>query len=187
MSRVVAKFDREVNDGIDIDPHQAWKPDQSAKFGAAVGTPQMMAATLSAMNINTESPIAQLGAFYASTIPFGKSGFLRTPIGFQPWYVLSKKTKDSIKQNTNELIAGLRMAGASEVFGNGESPSISTVHIFGSLPLAANGILDKRGYVKETGGKIRVSDGSLLPTAPFVNPQGPLLHLTNILAKNAYS
>lgn len=186
MSRVIAEFTRPVNDTTDIDPHQAWKPDYSIKFGAAVGTPEMLRATLSALGGETNQEFENLGAFYASVVPAGRSGFFRSPFGFLPWYKLSQDTLEKIKLGTNELTQGLKMAGAINVFSNPAKPSISSVHIFGSMPIGLNSLVDKNGVLKCCP-SVRISDGSLLPTAPIVNPQGPLLTLTKVLAEKFYS
>lgn len=187
MSRLVAEYDHEVNDLHDIDPHQAWPNDYSAKFGAAVGTRELLVATLVNLGIAEELKVSNLGVYYASTVPFGKSGFLRSPGGYSPFFIMDKSTKKRIATNTQALHRGLVASGAKRIFGSLEQPPISTVHVFGSLPLVGSRTIDSNGHVRGTSDLVRVCDASLLPSAPVVNPQGPITHLCGVLSRVAYS
>ena len=187
MSRLVAEYDYEVNNLHDIDPHQAWPSDYSVKFGAAVGTHELLAATLKSLQISENLELQNLGVYYASTVPSGKSGFLGSPARYTPYFILNKLSKRQIRTNVKTLHRGLVASGAKRVFGNLENPPISTVHIFGSLPLIGSSIVNRRGFVSATNGRVRVCDASLLPTAPIVNPQGPVTHLSGVLSKETYS
>ena len=187
MSRLVAEYDHQVNDLQDIDPHQAWPNDYSAKFGAAVGTHELLAATLTNLGITEKLKHSNLGVYYASTVPFGKSGFLRSPIGNTPFFFMNQSTKNRITENTQALHRGLVASGAKRIFGSLESPQVSTVHVFGSLPLIDSSVVDKSGYVSGTNNLVRVCDASLLPSAPVVNPQGPVMHLCGLLSRKIYS
>jgi hypothetical protein len=58
--------------------------------------------------------------------------------------------------------------------------AISTVHVFGSLPLGSN--LYLKGTAKlRCDDRIQISDGSLLPFGPGVNPQAVIMALCNAL------
>ena len=76
--------------------------------------------------------------------------------------------------------------GATNVLGKITTPSISTVHIFGSLPLGSNKLLDNNGFLNNSMHRIRVCDASLLPSAPKVNPQGPISVLSLLLSKGVH-
>ena len=115
--------------------------------------------------------------------------FIRIGKQIFPSYRLSISEKLQIKKSTNELIKGLQYAGAVEVLANIDKPSISTVHIFGSLPIGKS-LLDSKGTLRNIGlPNIRVCDASIFPSAPLVNPQGALMHLaftlTNEWIENA--
>ena len=61
----------------------------------------------------------------------------------------------------------------------GLSP-MTTVHIFGSLPIGDNKDIGLNGEVlKDT--RIKVSDASIMPTAPWGNPQAVMMVLNEIL------
>ena len=57
---------------------------------------------------------------------------------------------------------------------------MTTVHIFGSLPLNQNKDLGSMGELKSDP-RIKVCDASILPTAPWGNPQAVIMVLNEIL------
>jgi GMC oxidoreductase len=186
MTRIVAEFPNNVNDLRDIDPHQAWTRDFSAKFGAAVATEELLAATLASYSVSRNLDSSKLGVFYTSTIPSGKNGFFKLFTNIYPYFILDKKTKKLIAKNADILKTGLLRAGALSIVSNTSKMPLSTVHIFGSLPLNDRRIFDAHGYLLRSKSNVRVCDASIFPTAPFVNPQGPLVHLAGILGRKFY-
>jgi hypothetical protein len=183
MTRLVALFSRKVNDLKDIDPHQTWKQDYSVKFGAAVGTKEFLAATLSNFHVKEEISQERALVAYASTEPRGRGGFIKIGQVIIPYFKFSNRSLKEIDSNTELLRKSLLGAGAVKVLGSVRSPKISSVHIFGSLPLGKTRLLDEYGFLKDSGKKVRVCDGSLLPSAPLVNPQGPIGVLCLILSR----
>lgn len=179
MVRVAAKFPRKVNDGHDIDPHQYWSPDGSYKIGAAVATPELLAATLATTNSEEKSGIENIVSYYISTPSEGKSGFLKLAGNLVPYLVPTKQYQLKLRKGYETLVNAIENSGGT-VFGRGKF-SVSSVHVFGSLPLGKSKIIDSHGFVRGTDGRIKVRDASLLPAHPTVNPQGPLMHFLTAL------
>tara|TARA_Y100000817_G_scaffold308424_1_gene296160 strand:+ start:473 stop:673 length:201 start_codon:yes stop_codon:yes gene_type:complete len=57
---------------------------------------------------------------------------------------------------------------------------MTTVHIFGSLPINSNKDIGKNGELL-LDPRIKICDASLLPTAPWGNPQAVIMALNEIL------
>ena len=186
MTRLIGTFQNTINDLHDIDPHQTWSPDYSVKIGAAVSTRQLLAATKTNMGVTSDADPGKTGVYYVSTIPRGLGRFLNVLGIIMPYYNFSKESIQEISNNTKILGESLRRIGAIEVLGSITKPSISTVHIFGSLPIGSSAILDKFGFVEGTSKAIRVCDGSILPSAPAVNPQGPISVLCLYLSRKIH-
>jgi hypothetical protein len=186
MTRVAAVFNRDVNDSRDIDPHQAWDLLHTIKIGAAVSTPDLLRVVRQTYNVPPIVPDSRIGVYYASTVPTGRGSIWRVLGTSTPVYRLDKTAKKLIEANTQALISGLKSAGAVEVYGKERNPEISTVHIFGSLPVGRSKKIDKLGFVFGTERRVRVCDASLFPTAPTVNPQGPLAVLSSIISEQIH-
>lgn len=179
MIREVAQFDRDVNDLHDIDPYQAWSHEEGVKIGAAVSTPKLLEATLASKAIDEVGDYKKIGVYYASIASEGASGFLSLGRRLYPYFVPSKAMVQKIKATKTLLGEALESVGAT-ILGR-DATSISTVHIFGSIALGSNRLIDANGFLVASHGRIFIRDASLLPTHPTVNPQGPLLHLIDVL------
>lgn len=185
MIREVAEYDRIVNDTVDIDPHQTWSHDNKYKIGAAVSTPELLAATLAQKNIPYPRHPKSCAAFYISFASSGRSGMLGFRNRLYPYFTASK----TMTQQANEAGILLR-EGISQTGGNclgSPKNSYSTVHVFGSLPIGESNVVDFSGIVRGTRGSVFVRDASILPSAPLVNPQGPLMHLVTALERRRIS
>ena len=183
MSRVLAIFGHSVNDLKDIDPHQAWTKKFETKFGISVSTKGFIEATIKSLDYNMEVDHKKALVFYASTAMHKRGKFLRLGKEIYPAYFLSKDEIKTIRNSTAMLTTGLKKAGALSVLSNIYKPSLSTVHIFGSLPIGRSPI-DSQGTLKNIGyPSIRVCDTSIFPSPPLVNPQGPLMHLALVLTE----
>jgi len=186
MTRLVGIFNSQVNDLKDIDPHQTWSSNFSVKFGAAVNTESMMAATLANLGINISPDPEKTYIAYSSVAPKGVGSFRKVFNNAVPFYKFTAPSMNEIINNTDVLKRSLINVGATNVLGKITTPSISTVHIFGSLPLGSNKLIDKNGFLNNSMHRIRICDASLLPSAPKVNPQGPISVLSLILSKGAH-
>ncbi len=188
MTRVIAEFDHDVNDLRDIDPHQAWTEGLQFKFGAGVATESLLAATLRLQGLSPSSSVEarRMSVFYASTVPRGKSRFVRIGNIHYPMFVPDKKSESIIKQGDKLLRNAISSLEGAKVYSlQTRHPTVSSVHVFGSIPLGTSRIVDTRGQLLGSNNKIQILDASLLPTAPRVNPQGPLMALLTGLLRDS--
>lgn len=157
----------------DIDPFQAWTKDRQFKVGAAVSTPGLLAMNLGKILSPDES--SRLRSIYISFVSSGKGGLIpRTMI---PWYIPSRTDKARLNEAVDLLGKFVKASGAK--YANAEKGirnALSTVHIFGTLPIDSGLFFHGTSRLKSEP-RIQVSDGSLLPFGPGVNPQGPIMAL----------
>lgn len=179
MSRVLATFDQEVNDLIDIDPHQTWPEDYSTKFGAAVATPGLIRYTFASQGFAAPQNFAQVGSYYASTPVSGRLGMFRFGKRLLPYFLPNEASRRRSFESNLQLRTELSRVGGTPLGSN--MGSLSTVHIFGSMALGKSRIIDEYGFLEGSSRKIRIRDASVLPSAPVVNPQGPTMHLITAL------
>jgi hypothetical protein len=182
MAREVAKFNYLVNDMKDIDPHQIWSQGGLLKIGAAVGTKDMLSATLASKGCNNQKDFTQIASYYISIPSEGRSGFIRIRKSLLPYFIPSRKMKRLARLAQGTLQDAIKDSGGT-VLGSGK-PSFSSVHVFGSIPIGSSRVIDGQGYVKGTDKKVFIRDASILPTHPLVNPQGPIMHLVTALELN---
>jgi hypothetical protein len=180
MIRVIAEFDTDVNDLRDIDPHQFWTKDLKYKFGAAVGTKELLSATMINQGINHQGrDLRKIGSYYVSFAPSGKSGLFRIGDRLYPYFLRDKKFDETARTGFALLRSSLS-AVKGEVLSH--KISLSTVHVFGSMPLRGSRVVDEDGSFREfRSGQLLVRDASLLPSPPLVNPQGPMMQLIHFL------
>ena len=186
MVRIIAKFPKEVNDLLDIDPHQLWDEQLNSKVGAAVGTRDFLNAMMVNMGRTVPSNPQNYLPVYHSSVPRGKGGMIKIGKAVLPVFRLTKEFRNGLTLETHELARDLIKVGATEVIGKISKPMLSTVHIFGSMPLGRTKILDINGFVLNTNNRVRVCDASLLPIAPRVNPQGAVCSLSYLLSERIH-
>jgi hypothetical protein len=179
MVKELGKFPNKVNDLKDIDPHQIWTEDLNFKIGAAVGTPDLLTAILETKGIEGEQDFSKICSLYVSIPSFGRNGLIRQGNGLTPYFFPNSSMRKALKGAQKILRKGIESAGG-QVLGD-DSLSVSTVHVFGSIPLGKSTLVDKRGFLKGSDRKIFIRDASLLPSHPLVNPQGPLMQLLTAL------
>ena len=182
MTRCVVDYGSEVNSGDLFPPYQSWTKDYKYKFGYSVSTPPYLKATLASLgSFNSDISPKQLVSYFSSTVLNESKGriyfFLGKPI---PFIKISNFDKENIKKGYELLKETLKLGGAKNVWPNQGLSPISTVHIFGSLPINSNKDLDQNGALIADM-RIKICDGSLLPIAPWGNPQAVIMVLNEIL------
>jgi nucleoside-diphosphate-sugar epimerase len=178
MLRVVAAYDTDSYGRSDVDPFQAWSKDGIFKFGGGVSTSSMLAATLG--RLLDASEVSTLRSVYLSFVSSGRGGLLP---GGQPYYRYSRSDRVLLEQGAQQLLQFVEAGGGKAMQSHDLiKNAISTVHVFGSLPLGSS--MYKPGTsLLAVDDRIGVYDASVLPSAPGVNPQGPLMALVLELAK----
>jgi hypothetical protein len=179
MIRVIARTPEAMLGWNDIDPFQAWTSDRKLKFGSAVSTPSLLAINLQKVISDQES--RSLRSYYVSLSSTGKGGLV--PHASLPWYRYSEADRNLSSKGLDMLIQLVR-SGGGEVLNVDELNPMkqSTVHIFGSLPA------DSANFASGTcrlscDERVLVSDGSLLPMGPGVNPQAVIMTTVDALLK----
>jgi choline dehydrogenase-like flavoprotein len=149
------------------------------KIGAAVATPALLRATMATKGIADELDMSKVAVYYISIDSSGRSGLIPIGKGLFPFFLPNKDMKSQIDLAAKTLYKAIYSAGG-QILGD-RNPTVSTVHVFGSLPIGKSPVVDSQGVVRGTQGRIFVRDASLLPSHPRVNPQGPLMHLIETL------
>ena len=177
MVRIVASTAESDLGAGDIDPFQAWTEDRSLKFGSAVSTAPLLSIALGrAVGIRESST---LRSYYASFSSSGRGGIL--PIVGLPWYIFSKNDKKLAKKATS-MLKEMILAGGGQICNeeNVSSKKFSTVHIFGTLPIDSDIFVPGTNQL-QVDKRIRVSDASILPFGPGVNPQGVVMTAVRVV------
>ena len=171
MVRVVAATKKIDLGAGDIDPFQAWTEDKKLKFGAAVSTAPLLSVALGRPVSLREA--SELRSYYVSFSSSGKGGLI--PFLGLPWYKFSKLDRKLARDGVERLI-NLISAGGGGIVNPGKvsSKKYSTVHIFGTLPINGSIFVPGTNQLKADK-RIRVSDASILPFGPGVNPQGVVM------------
>jgi hypothetical protein len=181
MIRVVASTNKDDLGSSDIDPFQSWTSDMTLKFGSAVSTVPLLAIALS-REINEDE---NLRSFYVSYSSSGRGGIL--PWLSLPWYRFSKDDKKNAVNGIAMLKKIVETGGGSIINSEIISPKKqSTVHIFGTLPITSSIFIQGTNKLKKDP-RIRISDGSIIPYGPGVNPQGVIMTAVKIANRNLTS
>jgi hypothetical protein len=179
MIRVIAQTDPDALGWNDIDPFQAWTDDRKLKFGSAVSTPSLLAINLRKVIDEDESKL--LRSYYVSFSSSGRGGIV--PHTSVPWYRYSKLDRQ-LSTNGLAMLQTLVYSGGGEILNAKELHPMkqSTVHVFGSVPANTPNYASGTNRLASDE-RIFVSDGSLLPIGPGVNPQGVVMSTVNALLK----
>ena len=204
--KVVALFDEQVNyEGMGVPVHQVkeFSPDMS--FGCSISSkPYLRIAMLDHYsNLSlVEKKWKNMAIYYVMIKPDGIGSIKNIPFFKNPLitYQLRKRDKTNLAIGLKKLCELLLQAGATKLFPainqskiitksdeieylpniiNPNQSSLMTVHLFSSCPIGEERDL----CVANSFGKIfnykglYISDGSMLPTAPGVNPQGTIMAL----------
>lgn len=161
----------------DVDPFQGWTEDRQIKVGSAVSQPGLLSYALGRRLESKE--YSRMRSIYVSFVSSGKGGLI--PNSNIPWYVPSELDKSNSARALDVLGSVINSSGTT--FDNldwRKSPKFSTVHIFGSLPVGGNLYLNGSSRLSRDE-RIQISDASLVPHGPGVNPQGVVMTLCDAL------
>ncbi len=177
MIRTIATTNESDLGRLDIDPYQTWTSDHVLKFGSAVSTPGFLALNMQRILDSAELPY--LRSYYASFASTGRGGLV--PFTQTPWYRYSQSDAVNIKAATEKLREIVETGGGKiDKAMLLKNPRISSVHIFGSLPVDS-GEFEEGTVMLKGDNRIQVCDASLLPTGPGVNPQAIVMSLVQSL------
>jgi hypothetical protein len=180
MCRVIVETVSSDLGAWDIDPFQAWTPDFSLKFGSAVSTPPFLSVALGRHITRHEA--STLRSYYASFASSGRGGIF-PHIGL-PWYKFSSTDRRNAELSM-KILAGIVSKGGGRIVNleNVTSRKLSTVHIFGTLPIGSSMYIEGTNQLRRDD-RIRVSDASILPFGPGVNPQGIVMTTVRLANRN---
>jgi hypothetical protein len=186
MLRAVASQDVSINHGDLFPSWQAWTQDLKFKYGYSVSTYPYLAATLKSMGETrdfSKEELSTMAAYFGSfAIEDSKVNLLRLRNRLIPVVFWGRKDQHSIHHVSESLKQILRRGNAKEIWPISGSSAITTVHLFGSLPISRFNGIDNRGRLI-TDKRIRISDSSLMPQAPWGNPQGPIMVMCELLSR----
>ena len=177
MIRVISKSKENDLGYLEIDPVQAWTPDKEIKFGNGVSTPGLLSVGLNRFVSNLEAK--ELRSYYASFKSSGEGG--QVPLKGLPWYRSSYLDLE-LENKAKEMLTQIIKNGGGEIIPDmfGRVFKKSTVHIFGSLPIGSEVFINGSSKLR-IDPRIQISDGSLLPKPPGVNPQGVIMTLCSLV------
>ena len=182
MTRCVVDYGNYINDGDLFPPYQAWTSDLKHKFGYAVSTYPYMKATLASLGyFNKEIKAENFACYFSSTVLEKSKGRIFYFRGkAYPFIYIRKYDKDKIAEGFSILKKILKNGEVKKLWPEESISPMTTVHIFGSLPINSNKDIGKNGELL-LDPRIKICDASLLPTAPWGNPQAVIMALNEIL------
>ena len=185
MVRLLAEYSAPVNDGGHFPPFQSWTADKTTKFGFSVSTFAYLKAFYAALRgvePRMETLPKLLAYFGSFTLQDSKSFVVVFARRVYCWIFWGPKDRRKTSETENLLRDVLNAGGAQETIGGSGDPSISTVHLFGSIPIGSSKLIDERGKLAGSS-RVFVCDSALLPVAPWVNPQGPVMVLCELVTE----
>ncbi len=189
MLRAVAAQDKMINDGDLFPSWQAWDNDHRYKYGYSVSTYPYLVATLRSIGEDrdfSDHELSYMAAYFSSfALSDSKAKLRRFGNTLIPTIIFGKRDNESIRESSKHLLSLLRSGGATELWPKKEISPVTTVHLFGSMPIGSSTLINDEGrLISES--RIRISDGSLMPQAPWGNPQGAIMVLCELMAKRAH-
>ncbi|MDC0051731.1 GMC family oxidoreductase N-terminal domain-containing protein [Acidimicrobiaceae bacterium] len=182
MTRCVVDYGEPINDGDLFPPYVSWTNDYKHKFAYSVSTYPYIKATLAATGyFNKDINVGNYACYFSSTIlekSRGRLFFIRGK-GY-PMIYIRKDDRKKIKEGFIILKKILKSGGVKKIWPESNSSPMTSVHIFGSLPLNINRDIGKNGELS-IDKRIKICDASLLPMAPWGNPQAVIMVLNEIL------
>lgn len=188
MIRSVSLQSSSINNGDLFPSWQAWTPDLKFKFGYSVSTYPYLAATLHSLGETqkfSEADFEKMAAYFASfSLQDSKVMLKRFNHKLVPFMNWGKIDKENIQLAAKQLRNLLESGSGIEVWPKRGVSPVTTVHLFGSIPLGRSSLIDGAGRLRKDR-RIRISDGSVMPFAPWGNPQGPIMVLCELLSKRS--
>lgn len=186
MHRIVAENKNEVNSGDLFPSIQSWTSDKEFKFGYSVSTYSYIKATLASLGVNKENlDFKSLACYFSSTVLRYSHGRIFYFKDYDiPFIYIKKKDRVRLKKGFDILHKILSEGGATNIWpvSSTKLSPMTTVHVFGSLPISISKDIGKYGELV-CDSRIKISDGSILPLAPWGNPQAVIMVLNLILIK----
>ena len=202
--KVVALFDEEVNqEGMGVPVHQVKEFSNKYSFGCSISSkPYLKMAMLSHRKHKdiVSKKWRKMAIYYVMIIPKSKGKIVKIPIFNDPliYYRLAREDKKNLSEGLQLLCKLLFKANAVKLFPcieninpinnvreikhipkvlNTVNSNLMTIHLFSSCPIGEN----RKKCVANSYGKVFgfsnlfIADGSMIPTAPGVNPQGTIM------------
>jgi len=182
MNRAVVEYKEVVNGGDLFPPLQAWTSDYIYKFGYSVSTYPYVKATLASFGKTKKLPKeGKLVSYFSSTVLENSNGRLLNIFGnLIPICYISKEDRKKIKKGFSILLDLLKSTNINDIWPKSEVSPMTTVHVFGSIPLGISKDIGELGELAKDN-RIKICDASLLPQAPWGNPQAVVMVLNEIL------
>jgi hypothetical protein len=202
--KVIAVFDEKINiEDMGVPVHQVKEFGPEISLGCSISSkPYLRIAMLDHFeHVHiVEEKWRNMAIYYAMIIPEGEGSIHSIPFFNDPLvkYNLTKRDKKNLAIGLKKLCELLLASGAIKLFPSIrkgpiiskvkdlenlpysvdlQETSLMTVHMFSSCPIGEN----KEKCVADSFGKVYgqeglfISDGSMLPSAPGVNPQGSIM------------
>jgi hypothetical protein len=200
MLKLGLYFPEHIFTDIDLSPVQVKEFSPKITIGAAATSPGIYGATFARTSLQ---PLELLNRFKNTTIlhaSLSLEGSARLlPGGFLKYHftkndrltlakALAKSQELSFRMGASEVLIAGKDAVPSKAILNGwntKNLDITAVHVTSSLPMGnlSSNPVDTLGAFKELE-NLFVIDGSILPDAPGVNPQGTIMAMASYLSEN---
>lgn len=211
--KIVALFDEEVNgENMGVPVHQVKEFSSRFSFGCSISSVPYL--QLAMLDYPSETSLVdtswrKMAIYYAMITPSGVGSVKNLPFFSDPLitYTLTKDDLINLSEATRKLSELLFTAGAKKLFPSisGMKPllqkddlasipavlprsdiNLMTIHLFSSCPMGENRercTVNSYGKMHGYDG-IYISDASILPSAPGVNPQGSIMAFARRNAMN---
>jgi len=202
--KVVAEFDKIINyHDMGVPVHQVKEFSPKISFGCSISSKPYLALAMldNRKYLNrVESNWEKMAIYYAMIKPYGHGTIRKLPFFNDPFvqYKLTNQDLINLSEGLKKMCMLLFSAGAKQIFPSIKNygvlnnlsdidlipsklsrkrTSLMTIHLFSSCPMGENKKLcSTNSFGKIFGVKnLYINDGSLIPSAPGVNPQGTIM------------
>lgn len=204
--KVTALFEEKVNfSEMGVPAHQVKEFSPEITFGCSISSKPYL--RISLLDYSNEIDLVEdkweyMAIYYVSIIPQGSGSILNPPVFNDPVlrYNITDRDLRNLGYGLKQLLKLLLAAGAKKLYPAYQSTKViktendismltekldasklnlMSVHLFSSCPIGENKdncVADSYGKIFEKEG-LYISDGSMLPSSPGVNPQGAIMSL----------